>query len=156
MIMIDIPGRPALVLEHLVTDFNGTIAEGGHLLAGVGARLKALSEQLDITILTADTFGRVRSETRDLPVEVVILGDGNEDAGKAAVVADLGSEVTVTLGNGRNDRLMLTESALGLAVIQSEGAARAAFDSADVLFRDVRDALDALLDPQRLVATLRR
>jgi soluble P-type ATPase len=155
MINIEIPGRPALTLEHLVTDFNGTIAETGRLIGGVGERLRSLSEQLQITVLTADTFGKARPETRDLPVEVVVLSGGGEDAAKAAHVMQLGSSRTVALGNGHNDRLMLKEAALGLVVIQSEGTTSSAIEASDVLFRDVRDALDALLDPQRLVATLR-
>lgn len=155
MITIDIPGRTTLDLEHLVTDFNGTIAETGRLVAGVGERLRALSEELRITVLTADTFGQARTEMQDLPVEVVILSGGGEDAAKAALVIQLGSSRTVALGNGHNDRLMLDEAALGLVVMQREGTASAAFEASDVLFRDVRDALDALLDPQRLVATLR-
>ncbi|MDR9451040.1 MAG: ATPase P [Acidimicrobiia bacterium] len=155
MIKIEIPGRPPLVLEYLVTDFNGTIAERGCLLDGVGARLRTVSEQLQITVLTADTFGQARNEMRDLPVEVVILSGGNEDAAKAAHVLQLGSSHTIALGNGHNDRLMLEEAALGLVVIQGEGTASTAMEAGDVLFRDVRDALDALLDPQRLVATLR-
>lgn len=156
MIRIDIPGRPVLRLERLVTDYNGTIAQGGRLLAGVDDRLRTLSQQLRITILTADTFGRVRREAQDLPVEVVILTGGDEDTAKAAHVARLGSSSTVALGNGHNDRLMLAQAALGLAVMQSEGTAGAALESADILFGSAVDALDALLEPQRLVATLRR
>jgi soluble P-type ATPase len=155
MIKIEIPGRPELMLEHLITDFNGTIAERGRLLEGVGERLQKLSEQLRITVLTADTFGQARSETAGLPIELVILAGGDEATAKAAHVAGVGSEQTVSLGNGHNDRLMLKEAALGLVVIQGEGTASTALEASDVLFRDVRDALDALLDPQRLVATLR-
>ena len=155
MITIGIPGR-TLKLEHLVTDFNGTIAERGRLISGVDDRLVALSEQLAVTVLTADTFGRVRTEIGNLPVDVVILSGGGEDVAKGEHVARLGSSGTVALGNGMNDRLMLAEAVLGLAVMQREGTARVAIESADVLFRDVRDALDALLEPQTLVATLRR
>ena len=155
MITIEIPGRQALTLEHLVSDFNGTIAETGQLIAGVDERLRTLSEQLQITVLTADTFGKARTELRDLPVEVVILSGSDEDAAKAAHVKQLGSSRTVALGNGHNDRLMLKEAALGLVVMQSEGTAAGAFEASDVVFGDIRDALDALLDPQRLVATLR-
>jgi soluble P-type ATPase len=154
MITIDIPGRQLLQLKHLVTDYNGTIAEAGGLLAGVADRLRTLSERLHITVLTADTFGRVRAEMEDLPVDIVILDAGDEGVAKANFVRTHAT-VTVALGNGFNDRLMLAEAALGLAVIQSEGAAAVTAQAADVWFRDVRDALDALLEPQRIVATLR-
>lgn len=156
MITIAIPGRTTLALEHLVTDFNGTIAEEGRLLDGVDRRLVALAELLHVTVLTADTFGRARNELADLPVEIVVLSAGGEDAAKAAFVADRRSSSVVALGNGFNDRLMLKEAALGLAVLGTEGTAEAALEAADVIFRDARDALDSLLNPPRLVATLRR
>jgi soluble P-type ATPase len=155
MITIDIPGRQLLQLKHLVTDYNGTVAEAGGLLAGVADRLRTLSERLPVAVLTADTFGRVRAEMEDLPVDIVILDAGEEAEAKANFVRSCGSTGTVALGNGFNDRLMLAEAALGLAVIQSEGAAMVTAQAADVWFRDVRDALDALLEPQRIVATLR-
>jgi soluble P-type ATPase len=50
---------------------------------------------------------------------------------------------------------MLREAALGIAVIQAEGAASASILESDILVRDVRDALDMLLEPARLIATLR-
>lgn len=155
MITIDIPGRPTLRLEHLVADFNGTIAARGRLLHGVDERLRLLSDQLHLTVLTADTFGRVRDELVGLPVDVVILDGGREDLAKAAHVAGLGAAATVAIGNGLNDRLMLSQAGLGLAVMGSEGTAFSSWGAADVLYRDVLDALDALLEPQRLVASLR-
>ena len=155
MITIDIPGRGGLQLEHLVTDFNGTIADGGALIEGVADRLRTLADRLDIAVVTADTFGRVRSEMDGLPVEILILESGGEDLAKADHVRLRGSAVTVAMGNGCNDWLMLAEASLGLAVIEGEGAAAVAVQAADVWFRDVRDALDALLEPQRLLATLR-
>ncbi len=125
------------------------------MLPGVQERLRVLSERLQVIVLTADTFGRAASELRDLPVVLEILNGGNEDEAKASHVKNLGSSSTIALGNGHNDRLMLAEAALGLVVIQSEGTARSALEAGDVLFRDVRDALDTLVDSQRLVATLR-
>lgn len=155
MITIEIPGRPTLRLEHLVLDFNGTIAVDGRLLAGVDDRIRALHERLRITVITADTFGRVRTELRGLPGDLVVVPRGEEDAAKGAHVRSLGADQAVAVGNGRNDRLMLAEAALAIVVMQGEGMARQAFESADVLYHDVRDALDALLYPERLAATLR-
>ena len=67
----------------------------------------------------------------------------------------LGADATVAVGNGRNDRLMLKEAALGISVILEEGAAVETVMSGDVVCRSVLDAFDLLLNPLRLVATLR-
>jgi soluble P-type ATPase len=45
---------------------------------------------------------------------------------------------------------------VGIAVVEGEGAAVATLLAADVVTRDIHDALDLLLSPRRLVATLRR
>ena len=47
MIAVDIPGLRELSLEHLVLDYNGTLAEDGNLLPGVAAALKALAQVTD-------------------------------------------------------------------------------------------------------------
>jgi soluble P-type ATPase len=59
------------------------------------------------------------------------------------------------MGNGANDAAMLAGTALGIAIVGPEGAHRAALAACDVAVRSVADALDLLLEPQALVATLR-
>jgi soluble P-type ATPase len=59
------------------------------------------------------------------------------------------------MGNGKNDCLMPTASALGVAVIQGEGASFETLASADVVCTDIRFALSLLNNPLRLIATLR-
>jgi soluble P-type ATPase len=59
------------------------------------------------------------------------------------------------LGNGRNDVLMLKNAALGIAVVGKEGAAVEAILAARVVALSILDALDLLLRPLRLKATLR-
>ena len=67
----------------------------------------------------------------------------------------MGCERSACVGNGSNDRLMLAAAALAILVIQGEGAA-AAVRQADVVCTSVLDALDLLVHPLRLVATLRK
>jgi soluble P-type ATPase len=50
---------------------------------------------------------------------------------------------------------MLKEAALGIAVIQEEGGAIKTLLAADIVMRSILDALDLLLHPLRLTATLR-
>ncbi len=53
MIAVDIPGYGPLRLEHLVMDYNGTLAVDGEIAAGVAAALAALASQLTIHVITA-------------------------------------------------------------------------------------------------------
>ncbi len=152
---ISIPGFGDLSLAHLVLDYNGTLAADGRLLPGVAPRLVRLAPSLEVHVLTADTFGGVREELAGLPVRVTVIPRGDEAQAKAGVVRTLGAERTAAIGNGRNDALMLSEAALGVAVLQGEGAAREALLAADVVAPDIQAALDLFLHPARLLATLR-
>jgi soluble P-type ATPase len=155
MLEIDIPGYRALRLEHLVLDYNGTLACDGELLDGVKDRLDALAGTLRIHILTADTFGKARAQLAGIRCDLSILPAEDQDRRKLEYIQGLGSETTVCVGNGRNDRLMLREAGLGIAVVQAEGAAVRTVLTADVLSPSILTALDLLTHPLRLVATLR-
>ena len=155
MIEVTIPDFGTLQIEHLVLDYNGTLACDGRLLPGVSALLDRLSVYLRIHILTADTFGSVRKTFAESRHIVSVLPSGNEAEEKAGYVRKLGSRSTVCIGNGRNDRLMLKEAVLGIAVIQKEGTSPETLLNANIVIPDIRAALELLLHPQRLIATLR-
>ena len=155
MLLIEIPGAPPLTLEHLVLDYNGTIALDGKLLPGVAERLVALQDQLILHVLTADTFGTVAQELKGVPCRLAVIPPGNQAEAKLAYVQQLGPEKCVCIGNGRNDQLMLAAAALGVAVIGGEGAAGSTLQAATVVTCEITAALDLLLQPQRLAATLR-
>ena len=149
---IEIPGRGALELRHLVLDLNGTIAVDGRVLAPVRRRLPALARVLEVRVLTADTFGTAARELSGLPVTLSPVRTGRD---KAALVRSLGASGVAAVGNGANDAIVLRRAGLGVAVIGREGAAAAAVAAADVVVARVEDALDLLLRPGRLAATLR-
>jgi soluble P-type ATPase len=155
MIAVDIPGFRALRLEHLVLDYNGTLAIDGAALPGVAAHLRALAAALRIHVITADTFGRVRGELAGHPLEIVITPQTAQAEAKRDFVSMLGADAVVAIGNGRNDRLMLRAAALGIAVAQAEGVSGEALAAADVVVPAIVDALVVLQHPQRLIATLR-
>jgi len=155
MLELRIPGRETLSIEHLVLDYNGTLAVDGNLLSAVAERLLALAERVSIHVITADTFGLAAVETSQLPVTLQIIGPGDQARAKLALVESLGPAQVVAMGNGANDRLMLERAALGLCVLGTEGAATAAVLAADILVRNPTDGLDLLLHPGRLAATLR-
>jgi len=155
LIEIHIPGAETLHLDYLVLDYNGTLAVDGVLLPGTAEMLCRLAEQLALHVVTADTFGKAREVLADIPCELAILPEGNQDAAKLHYVENLNASRCACIGNGRNDRLMLAGAALGIAVIQGEGAAVETLLVAKVAVPDINTALGLLLNPQRLVATLR-
>jgi soluble P-type ATPase len=155
MLEIPIPGGPMLRFAHLVADFNGTLAVDGELIAGVAEALRTLAAALDIHVVTADTFGRLKQAMAGVPCATTILPPGDQDSAKLQYVQRLGASSCVCIGNGRNDRLMLAAAGLGIAVIQGEGAAVDALLSAKIVTLNIGVALGLLLNPERLVATLR-
>ncbi len=155
MIEVDIPGFKVLHLEHLVLDFNGTIAIDGDLLPGVAARLNHLASMLTVHVVTADTFGKAAGELEGVDCRVSVLGKGEQDRAKLDYVNQLGADRSVCIGNGRNDRLMLEAAGLGIAVVLLEGASSVTLMAADIVCRDILSALDLLVHPLRLTATLR-
>lgn len=155
MLDLDIPGFGPLRLDHLVLDFNGTLALDGHVQPGVFSRLSQLKAFLSIHILTADTFGTVKTTFASTPFTIHILPQGNENNAKRDYVRALGPSTCACLGNGNNDAAMLSEAALSMAVLQPEGTAWKALSSAMLAVPGIESALDLLLHPARLKATLR-
>ncbi len=155
MIEIDVPGRGRLALEHLLLDYNGTLAVDGRPVPGCFERLEELSKSLKVHVLTADTFGTAASFCSRPFIDFHVIPENRQDQAKRDFLLKLGRESTVAVGNGYNDHLMIEAAALGMLVILAEGAHVESLTRADVVFTGILDALDALLHPRRLVATLR-
>jgi P-type E1-E2 ATPase len=155
MLEIVIPSHGELHLEYLVLDVNGTIALDGQLLPGVGERLDRLGEMVAIWLVSADTQGTLASLVDSLKVKARVLQPGDEAAQKAALVDELGTERVVAIGNGANDAAMLRRAGLSIGVLGGEGLAAACLEAADVIAPDIGAALNLLLRPRRLIATLR-
>jgi soluble P-type ATPase len=155
MLTIDIPGSGSLNLSYLVLDYNGTIAEDGELINGVADQLLSLSRNLAIHVLTADTHGTVQEKLGSLPCTLHVISPDNQEQSKYEYISGLECRYVAAIGNGRNDRLMLREAALGIGVIQSEGACVAAVNEADIICTSIHDALNLFVIPTRLQATLR-
>lgn len=150
---VEIPGRLTLELEFLLLDVNGTLSDRGQLVDGVAQRLDALQPTLQVELLSADTFGTLAAIAARLDIVARKAASADE---KLEVLRSLDPLRCVAVGNGANDALMLREAALGIGVIGSEGAASETVAAADVVCRSVVEALDLLLEPRALAATLRR
>ena len=156
MITVQVPGKgETLEIRHLVLDFNGTLAVDGVMIPGVRDRLQALAGLLSLHIVTAGTFGGVEEQVRGIPCLLKVLEGADQTGQKGRYVDELGAGQTACVGNGRNDRAMLEKAKLGILVIQQEGAAAECLLAADVVCCDSLAALQLLLHPLRLTATLR-
>jgi soluble P-type ATPase len=155
MIRLEIPGFGNLALSHLVLDYNGTLAVDGHVLEGVHEELAAIAEHLDIHVVTGNSHGDAETRLSGWDVRLTCLPALGQAQAKRSYVEKLGANHTVAIGNGRNDAPMLKASALGIAVLGSEGLAIDAVRDADILVRHVVDGIGLLLHPTRLIASLR-
>jgi soluble P-type ATPase len=156
MLVIDIPGYKRIEAEHLLLDYNGTLAIDGKLIAGVKELLEVLSKQLSIHILTADTFGTVKNEITGLTHTLEILTPGLQDQQKEKYVLSLGNNNVIAIGNGQNDMLMLRQAVLSIIILQQEGLFSRLFSYSDITCFSILDALNLLLNPLRIIATLRK
>lgn len=155
MYQVAVPGIGELSFEYLILDMNGTISTDGSLIPGVKWRINQLRENLMIYLVTADTFGSASNTASWLGVDLKVVSPLNGGQDKKDFVALLGGSETIAIGNGLNDVGMLSTAGLSIVVIGQEGCAVDALKAARIAVRDIRDALDLLLEPRRLIATLR-
>ncbi len=153
--IIEIPGYKVLDLQYLVLDYNGTIAEDGEIPEEVKERLHKLSKDLRIYVLTADTHGTARKMCEGLPVEIMTFPSDSAMYEKQRIQRGLGVRNCCAIGNGRNDILICQEATLSIAVVGKEGACSRLLRETDITVTSIEDALDLLLKPKRIIATLR-
>lgn len=152
MLRLDIPQRDTLELHHAVFDINGTLAVDGIAMPEVIDALRDLSEHLSIHLLTAATHGNMTYLEKDFGFPLHLISKGEE---KTRYVQQLGPEHVVATGNGVNDVGMLRIAAVGIAVMTSEGIASRVLQASDIIVSSPLDAINLLLKPKRLIATLR-
>jgi len=155
MITVNIPGWGNMEIENIVLDLNGTIATDGKISSEVKEKINSLSDKAKIYILTADTQGTASSESSDMGVELLKVSEKDSTEVKLRVLESLDPTKTVAVGNGNNDHLILKEAALGIAVLGEEGMSVMAMQNADIVVKNISEALDLFLKPKRLIATLR-
>lgn len=87
---IEIPGYRTLEIEHLLLDYNGTIAEDGVIRRSVRDLLLLLSGRLDLHVLTADTHGTAKSECEGIPLHLDTFPTSDAASRKLAKLQELG------------------------------------------------------------------
>jgi len=153
--IIDIPGRKTFEIKNVVFDYNGTIAIDGKVIEGVSENINKLSSIFNFYIITADTYGSVEKELKNTNCEVIKIPKSTQDISKLNFVKGLGSNITLAVGNGRNDKLMLKEAILGIGILHDEGICTETLLNSDIISKSILDVFGYLTNVNRLIATLR-
>ena len=154
--MLEIPGYKNLDIKNIVFDYNGTLAKDGQIDSKIKNLLKEVCLVFNVYVITADTFGTVKEELKELDLKVIVLSSKNHTKEKMEFVSQLGKDITVAIGNGNNDKMMLDTATLSIAIIGDEGCSKDALFASNIVCKDIKSAIELLLYPKRLVATLRR
>jgi soluble P-type ATPase len=151
---IAVPGWGSVELGNLVLDLNGTLTESGDFIPGVVDYLERLrAKGFKVYVLSADTRG-VLQQTFELSPDIeAVVTETAED--KKRFVESIGAETTVCVGNGNIDVEMFKVARLSICTVQAEGAATKAVLHANIVVTHISHALEILLDPDKLIATLR-
>jgi P-type E1-E2 ATPase len=155
VIALDIPGWGSLRLSHGILDLNGTLAVDGEVGEAAAGRVRALSAQVELIIVSADTTGTLARWGQSLGLSVQRAAVAEDKVAALEALRAGGASGVLAVGNGRNDVPVLRAADLGIAVVGHEGAATAAVAAADLVCPSIEDALDLLLRPARLLSGLR-
>jgi len=147
---MEIPNYGRIMAKTVIFDLNGTLGVEGKVRKDIKELLKELSEKYEIVVLSSDTFGTLKDEFNELDIKIERVKDGNEKLQKA-----LEYEPYIGVGNGNNDVRMLENAELAICVIGEEGASVKALLASDIVVKDIKDAINLLLNEKRLIATLR-
>ena len=158
MIEFTIPGRGNLAIHHLVCDVEGTLAVDGRFRDDLFRALLSLQDRLEIHLVTVDAFGfqdqidrRLNLQAHRIQADV----DAGEIEQKAAFVESLGAEHELAVLQGADYSLMLSAAGLAICVLSDEGVSPATLNAADLIMTDMALVLEALLNPLRIVNSLR-
>lgn len=155
MLIYNIPGRGRIEIENVVFDYNGTVAVDGKLIDDARELILKLKEYVNIHILTADTYGTVENQCKELGVKVSTFPKEMASLSKKEIVENLGPEKTICVGNGFNDIEMFKICKLSIAVMENEGCSGKLLSYSDVVTKSIKDAIEIILSENRMKATLR-
>jgi soluble P-type ATPase len=149
-----IPGVGDLELKTIILDLNGTLTVKGKIHGGVKERLTRLKELgYQILFFTGNTRNNANEIADNLGINWILAEDGNKKRDEAL---KLDPDTCVSIGNGLIDLELMKVVKLRIVTIQAEGAHTQTLLNSDIIIPSILDALDLLIDPATLVATLRK
>ncbi len=153
----NIPNYGKITLKNIIFDINGTLQFKGQIPETLIKKFDELKRYYNIYLVSADTRGNLKELADSLKVSFIKINPKGESEAEAknTELIKLGKEVTVAIGNGNNDALMLKNSILGITILGSEGATVKSILNSDVILPDPLSAIDFLLDEKIIIGTLR-
>ncbi|MBD3342089.1 MAG: HAD family hydrolase [Candidatus Lokiarchaeota archaeon] len=154
---INIPNLGDITIKNIIFDINGTLQFKGKIDANLVLRFQDLKKYYNIYLVSSDTRGNLREIAKKLEVDFIKINASsiNDAESKLAELDRLGPEITVAVGNGNNDVMMLKNAVIGICIMGAEGASSKCLLNSDVVFHDPISAIDFLLDEKMMIATLR-
>ncbi len=155
---IKIPWGEKYSINNVVFDLNGTLANDGKIAENTIDLLEKLARDAKMYIVTADTHNtaeELKDKLGDL-AEIIVLKSNDHAQEKARFVHTLGFRETVTVGNGANDLKMMEEGILSFGIIGGEGLYGPLLAKVDIVVQNVDHAIEMLINPMKIVATIRK
>ncbi len=150
----DIPGLKKLTIKTIILDLNGTLSVGGSVPEGVKPRLDELKKQgYRVVFFTGNTRNDADQLAANLGIDWKLAKNATD---KRDLALTMKPKTCASIGNGRIDLELMKAVALRIVTLQSEGVHVETLLNSDIIIPTITDALDLFLDPQRLIATLRR
>ena len=110
---------------------------------------------MQVHIITVNSFGTAEAELEGIACTVKLLPKENQRLEKGKYIAALGDDCVISIVNGSNDKETLHYSAVGIILIQKEGACAETLLVSNIVCTNIYDALDLIINPKRMSATLR-
>lgn len=146
--------KKSLMLNTIILDLNGTISIDGKLIPWVKDKILALKKEWwTVLLCSGDTQWTAAKTAKWLWATLHICKNQND---KKNILKEYKTKHCVAIGNGHIDIKLMEKCALSIAVIQAEWCYSKAILSSDIVCLTIVDALDILLMPKRLIATLRK
>lgn len=150
----DIPGVGILEIDTLVVDSNGTLTVKGGIVPGVIERIHQIQAMgVNVVMISSDQRGNARNLALSSGIS---YHEANNAREKEDILISLGSKNVAAIGNARIDIGLFVQSLISIATLQAEGIHKDIIDHVDVIIPSINDALDFFLDPNTLIATMKR
>lgn len=149
-----IPGQAEVEVKTIILDLNGTLSVGGKLVHGVHERLHELKSQgFELILFTGNTRGDADEIARELGITWKQAKSAED---KRKLAEEMDPKTCASIGNGLIDVDLMKAVKLSIVTLQAEGVHFETLQNSDVIVPNILDALDLFIEPERLIATLRR